>query len=75
MLFSLISILCSCKEKKNWKPGVYLQQTENIFVLIPQLFSLSTNSQKNLPTRTAGKGLTTAKYVFFIGAAIKIVVY
>ena len=61
----LISILCNCNEK----PGLHLQQAENSFVLIPQLFCLSKNSQKGLPT--AGKILTTAKYVFFIGVAIK----
>ena len=76
MQFTLIShfYLMQLQGEKNQKPDLYLQQAENFFVLIPQLFCLSTNSQKNLPTGTAGKGLTTAKYVFFIGAAIKIAV-
>ena len=41
----------------------------------PTTFQSVNKFTKNLPTRTAGKGLTTAKYVFFIGAAIKIAVY
>ena len=76
MLFTLIShfYLMQLQAEKNQKPGLYLLQPENIFVLISQLFSLSTNSQKNLPTGTVGKGLTTAKYAFFIDVAITIAV-
>ena len=39
------------------KPGLYLQQAENILVLNPQLFCLQTNPQTNLSNNQSNKSM------------------
>ena len=57
---------------KKQNPNLYLQQAGNVFCVDPTAFMSVNKFIKNLPN--AGKRLTTAKYVFFIGAAIQIAV-
>ena len=73
MLFiTLISHFCLMQLQGDKNTSlIYVTSKQRIFfVLIPQVFC----QQIHKKFTTAGKRLTTAKYVFFIGAAIKIAV-